>query len=147
MPDINIEKINTVNWAAVTKLSVSKVQKTVFPIENVYWLGISKYEEHTQLYAIGYESEYIGMAGLGKKDARTGIISPLMIDQNYQRRGFGTSTLHELIALLKREYQVKIVQVNVRKNNEQGREFFLKNGFEILDEDHKDYCLQYVLEA
>ena len=55
-----------------------------FPIPNVYWLGISRYEEHTTLYAITLDKTIIGLIGLGyDEDGVSGFINPLMIDEKY----------------------------------------------------------------
>ena len=49
---IILEELNVDNWLETMELSVSEEQKNVFPIPNVYWVGISRYEEKTTLYAI-----------------------------------------------------------------------------------------------
>ena len=49
---IQLRELNKDNWLETAKLSVSEQQKDIFPIPNIYWLGISRYEEHTTLYAI-----------------------------------------------------------------------------------------------
>ena len=42
---IILEELNVDNWLETMELSVSEEQKNVFPIPNVYWVGISRYEE------------------------------------------------------------------------------------------------------
>ncbi|MDY3855055.1 MAG: hypothetical protein SO170_08910 [Butyribacter sp.] len=58
---IQLEELNVDNWITVCNLSVSEEQKKVFPIPNVYWIGISRYEENTTLFAIKNEKEYVGL--------------------------------------------------------------------------------------
>ena len=63
--NISIEALDLNNWLKVCDLSVSEVQKQVFTIPNVYWIGISRYEEHTELFAIKHGDEYAGLIGCG----------------------------------------------------------------------------------
>jgi len=50
----------------ICELSVSEEQKQLFTIPNVYWIGISRYEEQTELFAIKRDAEYVGLIG-GKR--------------------------------------------------------------------------------
>ena len=62
---IHLNELNNDNWLKVAELSVSERQKEIFPIPNIYWIGISRYEEHTTLYAIMLDENIIGLIGLG----------------------------------------------------------------------------------
>ena len=57
---IQLKKLNADNWLEVANLSVSSRQKEIFPIPNVYWIGISRYEEHTTLFSIMLDEKNIG---------------------------------------------------------------------------------------
>lgn len=57
---IRLKELNQDNWLDAANLSVSEKQKEVFPIPNVYWIGISRYEEHTVLYAIMLDEKSSG---------------------------------------------------------------------------------------
>lgn len=86
---VHIEELNVDNWFKVCELSVSDKQKEIFPIPNVYWIGISRYEEHTKLFAIKSEEDYVGLIGCGyDEDGISGYINPLMIDEKYQGNGY-----------------------------------------------------------
>ena len=50
--NISIEALDVNNWLKVSELSVSEAQKQIFTVPNVYWIGISRYEEHSELFAI-----------------------------------------------------------------------------------------------
>lgn len=39
---IMLEELNVDNWLKVMELTVSEEQKDIFPISNVYWVGISR---------------------------------------------------------------------------------------------------------
>ena len=78
---IILEELNVDNWLETMELSVSEEQKNVFPIPNVYWVGISRYEEKTTLYAIKNDETIVGLIGIGyDEDGVSGYINPLMID-------------------------------------------------------------------
>lgn len=81
---IILEELNVDNWLETMELSVSEEQKNVFPIPNVYWVGISRYEEKTTLYAIKNDETIVGLIGIGyDEDGVSGYINPLMIDEKY----------------------------------------------------------------
>lgn len=42
---IHLSELNKDNWLETANLSVSEQQKNIFPISNIYWFGISRYEE------------------------------------------------------------------------------------------------------
>ena len=44
-PDVSLEPLDVNNWLKVCRRSVSEEQKAVFTVPNVYWIGISRYEE------------------------------------------------------------------------------------------------------
>ena len=92
--DLTLEPLNVDNWLKVCDLSVSKKQKAFFPIANVYWIGISRYEEKTELFAIQAGSDYVGLIGGGyDEDGVTGYINPLMIDQHQQGKSYGKQAM------------------------------------------------------
>ena len=43
--NVNIEPLDVNNWLKDCELSISEEQKSIFPISNVYWICISRYEE------------------------------------------------------------------------------------------------------
>ena len=92
--EIILEKLDGNNWLKICDLSVTNAQKSFFPVPNVYWIGISRYEEKTDLFAIKADDEYVGLIGCGfDEDGITGYINPIMIDHNYQGNGYGKNAL------------------------------------------------------
>lgn len=74
---IHLRELNKDNWLETANLSVSEQQKNLFPIPNIYWFGISRYEEHTTLYAIMCDESIVGLIGLGyDEDGISGLINP-----------------------------------------------------------------------
>ena len=137
---IYLSELNEDNWLETANLSVSEKQKDVFPIPNVYWLGISRYEEHTTLYAIVLDKIIVGLIGLGyDEDGVSGFINPLMIDEKYQGNQYAKQAMDIAINILKTVYHVTKINLGHRKTNIAAGKLYEKLGFEIVGEDEQDY--------
>lgn len=137
---IRLDKLNQDNWLEVANLSVAKEQKQIFPIPNVYWIGISRYEEKTTLYAIVNDETIIGLIGLGyDEDGISGFINPIMIDERYQGNHYAREAMIKSIEVLKKEYRVKEIHLGHRKENDIAGNLYQTLGFEIVGEDEQDY--------
>lgn len=137
---IHLNKLNCDNWLETANLSVSEQQKENFPIPNIYWIGISRYEEHTTLYAIMLDETIVGLIGLGyDEDGISGFINPLMIDAKYQGNHYAEKALIIAIEILKNEYNVTEINLGHRKTNISAAALYEKLGFEIIGEDEQDF--------
>ena len=137
---IQLRELNKDNWLKTANLSVSEQQKDIFPIPNIYWLGISRYEEHTTLYAIMFDEIIVGLIGLGyDEDGISGYINPLMIDTKYQGNHYAEQAMAIAIDILKNDYNVTRVNLGHRKTNIAAGKLYEKLGFEIVGEDEQDY--------
>ena len=137
---IELEELNVDNWLKVMELTVSEEQKDIFPISNVYWVGISRYEEKTTLYAIKNDELYVGMVGIGyDEDGVSGYINPMMIDEKHQGKGYSKEAMLLAIKKLKSEYKVSEIHLGHRKNNMKAGKLYESLGFIIIDEDEMDY--------
>ena len=137
---IQLRELNKDNWLKTANLSVSEQQKDIFPIPNIYWLGISRYEEHTTLYAIMFDEIIVGLIGLGyDEDGISGYINPLMIDTKYQGNHYAEQAMAIAIDILKNDYNVTRVNLGHRKTNIAAGKLYEKLGFEIAGEDEQDY--------
>ena len=137
---IMFEELNVDNWLKVMDLTVSEEQKDIFPISNVYWVGISRYEEKTTLYAIKNDELYVGMVGIGyDEDGVSGYINPMMIDEKHQGKGYSKEAMLLAIEKLKSEYKVSEIHLGHRKNNMKSGKLYESLGFIIIDEDEMDY--------
>ena len=137
--NIALEPLDVNNWLKICKLSVSQEQKQVFPIANVYWIGISRYEEHTELFAIKQGDNYVGLIGCGyDEDGVTGYINPLMVDAHYQRQGIATEAIRLIMDFLIRKYHVSCIHINHRKENHIAGQLYERLGFAIYSETEKE---------
>lgn len=137
---IHLSELNEDNWLEAANLSVSEQQKNIFPIPNIYWFGISRYEEHTTLYAIMSDKTMVGLIGLGyDEDGISGFINPIMIDEKYQGNHYAEQAMVIAIEVLKNDYNVTKVNLGHRKTNIAAGKLYEKLGFEIIREDEQDY--------
>lgn len=137
---IALEELNVDNWLKAVELNVSKEQKELFPIPNVYWIGISRYEEGTTLYAIKNDEIFVGLVGVGyDEDGVSGYINPLMIDEKYQGKGYSRDAMILAIEKLKKDYGVPEIHIGHRKDNLIAGKLYESLGFTIVDEDENDY--------
>ena len=137
---IQLKKLNADNWREVANLSVSSRQKEIFPIPNVYWIGISRYEEYTTLFSIMLDEKNIGLIGLGyDEDGISGYINPLMIDTKYQGNHYAEQAMAIAIDILKNDYNVTKIHLGHRKTNIVAGKLYEKLGFKVTGEDEQDY--------
>lgn len=143
---IHLAELNNENWLETANLSVSEQQKEVFPIPNIYWIGISRYEEHTTLYAIMLDETIVGLIGLGyDEDGVSGFINPIMIDARYQGNHYGEAAMIIAIDILQRDYGVNKVNLGHRKTNINAEKLYEKLGFKIVCEDEQDHFRTKIL--
>lgn len=137
--NVTLEMLKEDNWIHVCNLSVSQEQKEFFPIPNVYWIGISRYEEHTELFAIKHEDNYVGLIGGGyDEDGTTGFINPLMIDEKFQKKGYAIIAIKLMIQYLVDNLHVTKINISHRKVNVVAGQIYEKIGFRVFREDEVD---------
>ena len=141
--NIKLEPLDADNWLKVCDLSVDENQKSFFPISNVYWIAISRYEEKTELFAIKAGDEYVGLIGGGfDEDGITGYINPIMIDKCHQRKGYAKHALQLMITYLRNQLGVQKININHRKENIAAAKIYESMGFFIYNETEKEYQRQ-----
>jgi diamine N-acetyltransferase len=130
---IVLEALDANNWLKICDLSVNDDQKAFFPISNLYWISISRYEEKTELFAIKYDDEYIGLIGGGfDEDGITGYLNPIMIDHRYQGNGYGKQAVQLMIQYLRKNLNVTKINLGHRKENIGANHLYESLGFEII---------------
>ena len=168
---IAIEPLNANNWLKVCELSITEAQRQIFTVPNVYWIGISRYEEHSELFAVkrggdytggdynsgdytgtnyadgGYPGgDYVGLVGGGlDEDGISGYINPLMVDERFQRQGYAAEAIHLMIDYLIRKYHVSCIHINHRKDNHTAGRLYERLGFAVYSETENEFCRRYIV--
>lgn len=143
---VTLKELNVDNWLEACNLTVSEQQKEFFPIPNVYWVGISRYEEHSTLFAIMHDDTIVGLIGFGyDEDGISGFINPLMIDEKYQGLGYSKEAMKLAIECLKTEYKVPEIHIGHRKENTVAAKLYESLGFTIMKESEEEYVRRLVL--
>ena len=138
--NIYLVELDNENWLETANLSVSEKQKEIFPIPNIYWIGISRYEERTTLYAIMLDDNIVGLIGLGyDEDGVSGFINPLMIDEKYQGHHYAKDAMRIAIDILQDQYNAGEIHLGHRKTNTTAAKLYEQLGFQIVGEDEQDY--------
>ena len=148
MSNIILEPLNKDNWYPhICGLSVFDEQKAFFPIDNVYWIGISRYEEMTELFAIKRGCKYVGLIGGGlDEDGVSGYINPLMVDRRFQRQGIAADAMRLIMDYLICKYHVPCIHINHRKENIAAGQLYESLGFAVYSEMEKEYRRSYTVD-
>ena len=145
--NVAIEPLDASNWLKVCGLSVSREQRRIFPIGNAYWIGISRYEEGTELLAITCDGEYAGLVGCGMdEDGLSGFINPLMVDERFQRKGIAREAMRLVMERLAREYHVPRVHIRHRKENHGAARLYESLGFAVYAETETECLRRYPVD-
>jgi ribosomal protein S18 acetylase RimI-like enzyme len=142
-----LEPLDINNWLKVCELTVSDKQKQVFPISNLYWIGISRYEEHSELFAIVRGGEYVGLIGGGfDEDGISGYINPLMVDKRFQRQGVAAEAMRLMMDYLIRKRHVPCIHINHRKENHAAGRLYERLGFTVYSETESEFYRSFIAE-
>ncbi|MCL2124319.1 MAG: GNAT family N-acetyltransferase [Desulfovibrionaceae bacterium] len=141
--NVILEPLDVNNWLKICALSVSKKQKRYFTVPNVYWIGISRYEEKSELFAVKAGDVYVGLVGGGyDEDGVTGYINPIMIDKKYQGKGYGRQAMLLMIAYLRENLHVTKINIGHRKVNVAAARLYESLGFRIIKDRGNAYYRQ-----
>ena len=144
---VTLEPLDADNWLTVCELTISDEQKQHFPISNLYWIGISRYEEHTELFAIKQGETYVGLVGCGlDEDGVSGYINPLMVDARFQRQGIGGQALRLIMHTLIGQHHVPCIHINHRKENHAAGRLYEKLGFKVYSQTETELNRGYTVE-
>jgi diamine N-acetyltransferase len=130
-----LKAITRQNWFSCTKLSVTEEQKKIFTAPVVYWLAESKFETQFIPLAIYYGDTLVGFTVYVANEDGTGEVEAIMIDQHYQRRGYGRQAMELLIHLFQEQHHCHEIKLSHRRNNEIASKLYDSMGFEIISSD------------
>ena len=137
MPEIR--PVTKDNWRELIRLKVREDQ-THFVASNVYSIAESQFGEdfegHWDLYPFGiYDDENapVGflMYGLNYDHPKQqAFIIRLMVDGNYQGKGFGRFGMEKMLEIFRLDERVRVVGISYEPENEGARKLYARLGFE-----------------
>jgi len=124
-----LKDITQDNFLECISLSLSEDQKG-YVSENVksiaesklwpFWIPKAIYENEDMVGFLMYAKDYED----GKLD-----ICRLMIDRNFQKKGYGTKSIEDMIIIAKSDAGINRIVVHIVKENDNAKKFYIKNGF------------------
>ena len=141
---IRLAEITEENWLEAADLSVKEQQKAYLaPATGILARGYVYRNCNGKVYAIENDGVLVGLALLREfTDEPLGYdLQQFMIDQRYQRRGYGSKALSLILDALRQEGHYDHVELSVKKEDTEAIRLYEKHGFVdsgYIDEDAPD---------
>ena len=135
MPEIR--PVTKANWQALIKLKVREDQKH-FVASNVYSIAQAQfgdeYEGHWDLHPFGiYEGDipvgFLMYALNFEHPTQQAFIQRLMVDENFQGKGYGKFGMEWMLELFRADQRIKEVSISYEPENEGARKLYASLGF------------------
>ena len=136
MPEIR--RVIKENWEELISLKVCKDQRS-FVASNLFSIAQAQFGEefegHWDLHPFGiYDGETaVGflMYGLNyTHPTQQAFIIRLMVDENFQRRGFGRFGMEKMLEIFRKDPRINVVGISYEPENEGARKLYASLGFE-----------------
>lgn len=125
-----LRDIDKNNWEECIDLKPSEEQRG-FMASNLYSIAESKFLPGFVIKAIYIDEDIVGFAmyGLDPDDGNYWIYR-FMIDERFQRHGFGVQSMQLIIDDIRsREDRTDVIMLGYQPNNENARKLYAKVGF------------------
>jgi diamine N-acetyltransferase len=114
---ITLEEVSTENWRDIIALDV-KSEQAQYVASSSFYLLLCHYDQIWHPKAIVKNQEVIGVIMWAiDPDDESGWIGGFLIDQKWQKKGYGKLALLEMLSFLKHEQQRKHVALSVQPQN------------------------------
>ena len=132
-PTVALVPVTSANFRAVIALDLEPDQRS-FVATNVYSIAQSKVEPWWETFAVEAGGELVGFVMFGL-DPDDGVywICRLMIDQRFQRRGFGRAVMKSVLADLDSRNGCDEIRISFAPENRVARALYESLGFEDPD--------------
>ncbi|NJN79397.1 MAG: GNAT family N-acetyltransferase [Anaerolineales bacterium] len=136
MPEIRL--VTKENWEELIDLRVREDQKQ-FVASNLYSIAQSKfgdeYEGHWDLFPFGiYEDDkpvgFLMYALNFEHPTHQAYIQRLMVDENFQGKGYGKFGMNWMLDLFRADERIKMIGISYEPENEAARKLYADLGFE-----------------
>lgn len=136
---VRLEPVSKANWLEAARLKVAEDQKE-FVASNAFSIAEASFYPFS-IRAIYDDDTMVGFAMYGYDDEEYGgyAIIRLMVDERYQRKGYGRAAMQLMIEELKAKPDCKAIFLSLVPENESARALYVSMGFEpdgrIIDEE------------
>ncbi|MCG7385618.1 GNAT family N-acetyltransferase [Paenibacillus sp. ACRRY] len=134
---ISLKPVTADNWYSCTQLEVAAHQKQVFPAPVVYWIAESKFVTDFQPMAIYFGATIIGFLVYCTIPDHEGNywIPALMIDGQYQGKGYAKESMKQLITLMRESLNCQKIMIGHRAENAAAGHVYESLGFKRVSEE------------
>ncbi len=132
---VTLRPVGGDNWRAITKLAVAAEQRD-FVAEPCYYLALCAYDHIWQPLAITVGEQVIGflMWAVDPADENWCWLGGILIDQHYQRRGYGRQAVQAAIVMLAAEHGHQSFALSYQPSNIVAKQLYATLGFTETDE-------------
>ncbi len=127
-----LKPITEDNWKEASRLSVGKEQQAFLDTPmGILARGYVYRNNNARVLAIVNETAIVGLALIRNLDEEPACydLQQFMIDQRYQKRGYGTKALKLIVSLLQSEGAYDCIEVCVHQDNVPALHLFQAAGF------------------
>lgn len=129
---ITLREVTRENWIDCVKLKVADDQ-TAFVASNVFSLAQAKFEPESEPFAIYNDETMVGFIMFHREEDEAGektwFIERVMVDQRYQRKGYGRRAMELLLERLKAVPGYAAVYISFVPENAASRHLYSSVGF------------------
>ncbi|EOH74304.1 GNAT family N-acetyltransferase [Enterococcus malodoratus] len=128
--DFLIKEVDETNWRAIAALSVSESQRG-FIERNEQSLLEAAYDKSLQWQplALYHDKQLVGFSMIGAKQGNGMWLDRLMIDSQFQGKGYGSLFIPLLIDFMKQQYEIERIYLSVHEENEKIIAYYQRFGF------------------
>jgi ribosomal protein S18 acetylase RimI-like enzyme len=124
---IRLRSVTAENWQACADLTISPEQAGFVP-SNLYSIAEAQFYPDARSRAVYADDALVGYALYGRDDTGDWRIFRLMIDQNFQGRGYGRAAVMRMIKELE-QCGAKEVSLSYEPNNHVAQKLYADLGF------------------
>jgi diamine N-acetyltransferase len=130
---VTVRTVCSENWRGVARIQVNEAQRE-FVAEPSYYLALCCYGKLWQPLAVTLDGQVIGFLMWAIDDADGSCwLGGIMIDQAFQRQGYGRNAVQAAINMLSGEYGYRHFALSYSPNNE-SKHLYHQLGFEETNE-------------
>jgi len=129
-----LRPVNSENWRDVAQLQVAQAQRE-FVADPCYYLALCCYGDTWRPLAIYLDEQVVGFVMWAVDPADDSCwLGGILIDQSYQRQGYGRQAVQGAISMLAKEYGYRNFALSYQPTNLIAKHLYHSLGFSETDE-------------